>query len=198
MIPDATLAPARLGLRVLFAAALSLSAAAPAFAQAAGIVRPSRVSDSTRQLRLRPVLAGFQIGERMAGAVARLGTPVRVDTFQSQSDPVLSVADQRTGITIIGNRADGVAVVLVSRDDAGTLDSSASGIRAPGSWHGGARLPPVTRAARSGSPACTSSGSSTTTWVAPRGAPSSPFLAGAGNPGHRSAVCSPGDLDASP
>jgi hypothetical protein len=111
------------GLQLLIVGALTIASAAPGLGQAAGIVRPSVVSDSTRQLRLRPVLAGFQVGEKLPGALARLGPPTRVDTLQSQSDPVLSIANQRTGITLIASRHDGVAVVLVSSREAGDLDS---------------------------------------------------------------------------
>ena len=110
-------------LRLALAGTLAMSGAVPGFAQDAGISRPAVVSDSTRRLRLTPTLAGFRIGEKMADARARLGTATRVDTLRRQSDPVLSVADQSTGITIIGNRASGVAIVLLSSRDAGNLDS---------------------------------------------------------------------------
>ncbi len=114
--------PPSFRLRILGAAALSIGAVGPAPAQVSGIVRPSIISDSTRPLRFAPAIGGFRVGEKMADAVARLGTPTRVDTLQHGSHPVLSVANPRTGVTIIRSGPDGVAVLLVGSRDARELD----------------------------------------------------------------------------
>ncbi len=139
-------------LRILGVAALSMGVAGGAPAQVSGIVRPPSISDSTRQLRLAPSIGAFRVGEKLADGVARLGAPTRVDTLQPGSDPVVSVASPRLAVTLIGSRADGVAVLLVGSRDAGALD----GIRVGDPWS-------AVRA-RWGPPAARSEGSSL--WLA--------------------------------
>jgi len=101
----------------------ALSAAPTASGQRAGILRPSRVADSARTVSVQPALAGFRIGEPAAGAITRLGAPLRVDTLGSGPDAPLSFANLATGITLIVSRDEGVGIILLTSRQAGALDS---------------------------------------------------------------------------
>src|SRR5215813_12653233 len=70
-----------------------------------------------------PALAGFKLYEEPAAARARLGNDVTVDTLGDRSDPALAYTSRKRGISLITSRLDGVAIIYVTRRDAGMLDS---------------------------------------------------------------------------
>jgi hypothetical protein len=70
-----------------------------------------------------PALAGFKLYEDAAAARARLGSDVTVDTLGDRADPTLAFTSRTRGISLVTSRLDGVAIIYVTRPDAGMLDS---------------------------------------------------------------------------
>ncbi|MBW8770112.1 MAG: hypothetical protein JF589_10170 [Gemmatimonadetes bacterium] len=70
-----------------------------------------------------PTLAGFRLHERPDSARARLGADVTVDTLGTSDDAALAYTSRRRGISLVTSRLDGVAIIYVTRRDAGMLDS---------------------------------------------------------------------------
>ena len=115
--------------RFAFAVLSALVCAPSTFAQGVGILRPSRIAESARTLTIKPTLAGFRLGESQAGAVARLGGPLKVETLGSGPEAPVSYANAAVGITLIASRADGVGIVFVTSRSGGGLDGIRVGDR---------------------------------------------------------------------
>ena len=69
-----------------------------------------------------PALAGFQLGDRLAAVRARLGTPVKVDTLGRGADAALSLTNVTSGTTAVVSPEDGLAILYLTRREAGVLD----------------------------------------------------------------------------
>jgi len=69
-----------------------------------------------------PALAGFQLGERLPAVRTRLGAPLRVDTLGKGKDAALSLSNAKTGTTAVVSPIDGLAILYLSRREAGVLD----------------------------------------------------------------------------
>jgi hypothetical protein len=69
-----------------------------------------------------PALAGFQLGDRLAAVRARLGTTVKVDTLGRGADAALSLTNATTGTTAVVSPEDGLAILYLTRREAGVLD----------------------------------------------------------------------------
>jgi hypothetical protein len=70
-----------------------------------------------------PTLAGFRLYETPADARARLGADATVDTLGGHSDPAVAYTSAKRGISLVTSRLDGVAIIYVTRREAGVLDS---------------------------------------------------------------------------
>jgi hypothetical protein len=92
-----------------------------AFSAAASLVHAQRVP--WKHGDKPPALAGFRLYETADSARARLGTGVSVDTLGTGADAALAFTNRERGISLVTSRADGVAIIYVSRRDAGMLDS---------------------------------------------------------------------------
>lgn len=89
-------------------------AAAATPARAAGL--PWKAGDQP------PALAGFQLGERLPAVRARLGSPLRVDTLGKDKDAALSLTNFTTGTSAVVSPVDGLAILYLTRREAGMLD----------------------------------------------------------------------------
>ena len=69
-----------------------------------------------------PALAGFQLGDRLAAVRARLGAPVKVDTLGRGADAALSLTNATSGTTAVVSPEDGLAILYLTRREAGVLD----------------------------------------------------------------------------
>lgn len=108
--------------RRLLLLASAFASVVPALASAQ-ILRPSRITDSSRVLTVAPQLAGFRVGEPLLAAVARLGTGLKVDTLVRDSDdPIVSYANVPSGIKILGTTAGGVGSITITAPSTGRLD----------------------------------------------------------------------------
>ena len=108
-------------------------AAAPAAAQGRAATRPVAATParpaSARPVGLPwkkgdkpPVLAGFRLGDRMPAVRARLGAPVRVDTLGRGPKAALSLTNPATGTTAVVDADLGLAILYLTRREAGALD----------------------------------------------------------------------------
>jgi hypothetical protein len=70
-----------------------------------------------------PSLAGFYLHEEQTSARAKLGSNVTADTLGDRSDPAIAITSQERGVSLVASRLDGVAIIYVTRRDAGVLDS---------------------------------------------------------------------------
>ena len=69
-----------------------------------------------------PALAGFRLYEAPDGARMRLGGPVTVDTLGSGPGAALAYTNPERGISLVTSRLDGVAIIYVTKREAGELD----------------------------------------------------------------------------
>ena len=92
-------------------------------AQGAAIVRPSVVAKSSHSLQIDPSLAGFRLGEKTAKALALLGAPLTTEKVNEGPDAIISYTNDKTGITILATKLEGVGIILVTSRDAGALDT---------------------------------------------------------------------------
>ena len=93
-----------------------------AIAQGAGILRPSKIADSSRTLSVQPELAGFHIGEATSQALPLLKGPLKVDTLGSDPSSPVAYANPATGITLYGTATEGIGIIMVTSRAAGDLD----------------------------------------------------------------------------
>ena len=122
--------------RLLLPIALLL-AAAPAAAQGRAVTRPAAATTAkpaapaapARAVGLPwkkgdqpPVLAGFRLGERLPAVRARLGAPLRVDTLGKGAAAALSLTNVATGTTAVVDPTLGLAILYLTRREAGALD----------------------------------------------------------------------------
>lgn len=108
-------------------------AAAPIGAQARATTQPvSRPAAAAAPARVAglpwkkgdqpPALAGFRLGDRLSAVRTRLGTPVRVDTLGRGPQAALSLTNTATGTTAVVDAVHGLAILYLSRREAGALD----------------------------------------------------------------------------
>jgi hypothetical protein len=69
-----------------------------------------------------PEFAGYRIGDRMATVRARLGAPVKVDTMGRGPAAALALTNPSTGTTAVVDAYEGLAILYVTRREAGALD----------------------------------------------------------------------------
>ena len=112
--------PSRTHVRLSLVIGCALASPLSASAQGARILRPQSVADSARTLQVKPTLAGFRIGEPTTVALKRLGTALKVDTIGSG---MVSYTNLESGINLIATDAEGVGIILLTRREAGALDS---------------------------------------------------------------------------
>jgi hypothetical protein len=129
-MPTLRLLPLVLVLATTSAGAQARSAARPATAApAAPVARAAATTTPARAAGLPwnagdkpPALAGFQLGERMPSVRTRLGAPLRVDTLGKGKDAALSLTNAKTGTTAVVSPIDGLAILYLTRREAGVLD----------------------------------------------------------------------------
>lgn len=127
--------------RLLLPLALLL-AAAPAAAQGRATTRPaSRPAAPVAQPAAKPVaaakrapglpwktgdqppvFAGYRLGDKLAAVRARIGSPVKVDTMGRGPAAALALTNPATGTTAVVDASEGLAIVYVTRREAGALD----------------------------------------------------------------------------
>lgn len=88
--------------------------ARPAAARPAGL--PWKKGDQP------PALAGYRLGDRLSAVRARLGTPVRIDTLGRGPQAALSLTNTTTGTTAVVDATHGLAILYLTRREAGVLD----------------------------------------------------------------------------
>lgn len=94
----------------------------PGLAQAARIVRPTQISKASHPIKVNPYLAGFRIGEPMAEALKKLGSPAKQEQLGDTPESPISYSNDSTGISVIGGETEGVGIILVVKRGAGPLD----------------------------------------------------------------------------
>jgi hypothetical protein len=94
----------------------------PGFAQAARIVRPTRISKASHPIEVSPALAGFRIGEPMAEALKKIGSPSKQERLGDSPEAPVSYSNEATGISVIGGDTEGVGIILIVKREAGSLD----------------------------------------------------------------------------
>ena len=69
-----------------------------------------------------PAFGGYRIGDKLAAVRARIGTPVKVDTMGRGPASALALTNPATGTTAVVDASEGLAILYVTRREAGALD----------------------------------------------------------------------------
>ena len=101
---------------------LSLFFAMSAWAQGATIVRPSRVSKESRELKIAPVLAGLRIGDSIEKGIIAIGKPLTKETLGVGENAPISYKSESSGISFVATQAEGIGIIFITYRDAGELD----------------------------------------------------------------------------
>jgi hypothetical protein len=69
-----------------------------------------------------PAFAGYRLGDKLAAVRARIGAPVKVDTIGKGRAAALALTNPSTGTTAVVDATEGLAILYITRREAGTLD----------------------------------------------------------------------------
>lgn len=108
--------------RLIFATIIVIAFAPSAVAQRAAILRPTKISKDSSELKLAPSLAGFQIGDSFDSAIARLAGPIKAEILGNGTDSPISCTNADSSISLFGGHGGVVGIIMVSTREAGALD----------------------------------------------------------------------------
>jgi hypothetical protein len=108
---------------ILACVSLSLFfAVSSSWSQGAAIVRPSKVSKESRELKITPVLAGLRIGDSIEKGIIAIGKPLTTKTLGVGENAPISYKNESSGISFVATQAEGIGIIFVTYRNAGELD----------------------------------------------------------------------------